>query len=311
MIVRDARTLHMIRATRVELVVLATFAVLSVLWDFYFPDLRFAIPVSALTFTGVAITFLVVFLSNRTYEKWWEARILWGRIVNDSRTLTMQVLGLVRNENLREGVDASRARERLIHRHIAWVHGLRSHLRRQPFAPEAAARLSSDELRSLADLANLPAHLLLGQSEEIAAIWKPGVEEGRYRVLLLETLGRLFDHQGGCERIKNTPFPGQYRTFTVLITWVYVFLLIDQVTNDVFTDGRYGYTIVVHALALVMGYVFLALEKLSAFLDDPFQNSAFDTPIATISRNIEIDVLQMMHSGQIPEPLPVSEGVQD
>jgi len=198
-----------------------------------------------------------------------------------------------------------------VHRHIAWVHALRSRLRGQALAPEAAARLSPDELRTLADVANPPAHLLLHQGEDIAGIWKSGVEEGRYRVLLLETLGRLYDHQGGCERIKNTPFPGQYRGFTMLITWVYVFLLIDQVTTDVYMEGRYGYTLVIHVLALAMGYVFLALEKLATFLDDPFQNSPFDTPITTISRNIEIDLLQMIHSSHVPQPIPVTEGVQD
>ncbi len=90
-----------------------------------------ALPHIPLTLFGSAVGLIVAFRNNSSYGRWWEARTLWGGIVNNSRSWARQVLSAApQKEGDREAVRAMQCR--LVMRQIAWVHALRQQLRGLP-----------------------------------------------------------------------------------------------------------------------------------------------------------------------------------
>ncbi len=101
-----------------------------------------SIPIAIPAILGTIISLLLGFRSNQAYDRWWEARSLWGSIVNDSRSFARQVLTFV--DNSYDNEDRSALRERMIKRQIAWCYSLAKHLRGQN-AHETLTTLISDE----------------------------------------------------------------------------------------------------------------------------------------------------------------------
>ena len=55
-------------------------------------------------------------------------------------------------------------------------------------------------------------------------------------------------------------------------------------------------------MSIAISFVFTILEKAGATTEDPFEGRASDTPISAITRNIEIDLLEMLGDETIPAP---------
>ena len=177
---------------------------------------------------GSALAIFVAFRNNSAYGRWWEARKLWGGIVNSSRVLSSLIITFADSHSHQENYDQERSRtfkNELVCNCIAWVHTLRLHLRRQESWQEVKPFLSADEFRELLKFANKPnyVHLLIGK--KIYKAMANGTLGGFDSFQMEGQLLALTNYQGGCERIKNTPLPRQYDFFTRLFVYLFAFVL--------------------------------------------------------------------------------------
>ncbi|MHC1480784.1 bestrophin family protein [Frateuria aurantia] len=229
-------------------------------------------PALPLTLLGSAVAVYLTFRNNVAYARWWEGRILWGSMVNYSRSFAREAKILLEQGK----VELART---LVHRHIAYVHALRLHLRRQAPWDELSPRLAADEIARLKQVANVPNAIL----DRTGAIVAGEAELDSIRLAALEsTMTALSNAQGGMERIKNTPLPQQYATYTVLFTHAFCLLLPLGMVESLGFYTPLGST--------AAGFVFLALLQTGNDIQNPFENSEHDVPLTTITRSIEIDL---------------------
>jgi putative membrane protein len=243
-------------------------------------------------------TGLAVFLgvrNNTAYARWWEARTLWGAVLNNSRSFARSLAVLV------VPAEAAPLRHRLVHHQIAWAHALRCLMRREDPASDIAPFLSPETLTRVVQASNPPyaiqREMALLLVEARRAGWLDSVEAAAVNA----TMTALTDAQGGLERIRNTPMPQQYAAFSRVFVTAYCLLLPFGIVPDLNLLTPIG--------SAVIGFVFLALDESGRHLEDPFLSSAYDVPMSAITRTLEIDLRQAVGDTDVPPPLQPVDGV--
>ncbi|WP_454803829.1 bestrophin family protein [Mucilaginibacter phyllosphaerae] len=246
---------------------------------------RISIPIAVPTILGTVISLLLAFKSNQAYDRWWEARTLWGAIVNDTRSLTRQLLTFV---DTPYAEDEQRAFcEKLAKRQVAWCYALSRHLRKENPLQGLEHLISAEDLQHVKRYDNVPVGLLELQAADLRSAYKLGWINEYQQVSIDETLTRFSNEMGGCERIKNTVFPATYSVYIHLSVLLFVLLL---------PFGLIEFFGVVEVpLVIAIASSFFLIENMAIHLQDPFENKPTDTPTTTISRNIERDIKQMLN----------------
>ena len=243
-----------------------------------------SIPMTVPTVLGTIISLLLAFRSNQAYDRWWEARIIWGAIVNDSRTLARQILSLMESSYDSENIDPFK--HRMIKRQIAWCYALGKGLRKDDPMPMIRKFVSADEAEYVEEYDNKHVGLLQLHARDLNNALKQGWVNPYQQVEIDQTITRLCDSMGKCERIKNTVFPATYSLYIHLALHFYILLLPFGLVQ------LFGFLMV--PVLVVLTACFFLIEKMAIPLQDPFENKPTDTPVLTISRNIERDLKQMM-----------------
>jgi putative membrane protein len=109
------------------------------------------------------------------------------------------------------------------------------------------------------------------------------------------------DSQGGAERIKNTPMPRQFDFFPRLFVQIYCLMLPVGMVENMGWYTPVGSTLV--------GFLFLALDKIGRDLEDPFDNTIHDVPMTAIATTIEINLRQMLGETELPPPAQPVDGI--
>lgn len=250
------------------------------------PDIPIAIP----AFIGTAISVILSFKLNQSYDRWWEARKIWGGIVNESRNLLLQSQAFI--------PVAERSHLRVIgHRQIAWCHALGRALRGLDPLSGAERMLAPDELAALRNAPHVPLGILHLNTAHLARLRNEGYLDAYGHVHVNSTLTKLCSLMGMAERIKNTVFPATYRLFLHL--FIYLFILTLSVAMK---DMALYYEL---PLLMVISSSFLLLEKSAKHLQDPFSNLPTDTPMTAIATTIERNIHQLLEDRDVPEaPVP-------
>ncbi|WP_256009311.1 bestrophin family protein [Desertivirga xinjiangensis] len=269
---------------RKEIIMVTIYAVLIAICYNTFHFTRISIPIAVPTILGTVISLLLAFKSNQAYDRWWEARTIWGAIVNDSRSLTRQLLTFV---DTHMGATEERIFcERFAKRQIAWCYCLSRHLRREDPLEGLENLISSEDLEYIKNYSNAPLALLELQGSDLRNAFKLGWINEYQQVEIDKTLTRFSNHMGGCERIKNTVFPATYSVYIHFALVLFVILL---------PFGLIEFFGVVEVpLVLAIASSFFLIEKMAIHLQDPFENKPTDTPTTTISKTIERDIRQML-----------------
>ena len=232
---------------------------------------------------GTALSILLGFKINSAYTRWWDARKLWGSIVNDSRTMARQIVSYCVDEELCR---------RMILRQVAFAYALKNALRKQTGFSELGPFLTRNNLAALSGQKNIPGFILQLQALEIAKLLKEQKIDPIHQSQMEACLTRLTDSQGGCERIKNTGFPNSFNFHLNLFVLIYSYLLpFILITNSDW------HTI---PAAIIIGYVFLSLSTIAQNLEDPFENTWYDVPKSTICRTIEVNLSQQGGLTELP-----------
>ncbi len=254
-------------------------------------DLRhISIPLGIPTILGTIISLLLAFRSNQAYDRWWEARIIWGSVVNDSRTFARQVLSFMQTPYSED--NHPEFQHRMINRQIAWCYSLGQSLRKMDGRAGLEKHISKKEMAFLSGHDNIPNALINLHAKDL----KLAVEEGWInefqQVELERTLTRLCDSMGKCERIKNTIFPVTYSMYIHFSLYFFILLL---------PFGVIEYVGVVEIpLVTILASFFLLIERMAVNLQDPFENKPTDTPMSAISVTIERNLKQMMQGQEVP-----------
>jgi len=268
---------------------IAALAAVAVLldWRFELHTSALAVPTGAL---GMAIALFLGFKNNQAYDRFWEGRKIWGAIVNVSRTFAVSVVDFVEapDDGGLEPGELDRIRRELVLRHLAWINALRLSLRRQFDWDEVLAPyLSRDELVEVKGCPNVPNHLLRTQSARIESLVRMGIIRGTTRHLELRTMVRfMWDHQGGCERIKSTPLLPHYTTASTVFVWIFIVMLPFSILDVI---GGVGIWMVV-PISTLIGWVYETTNRLGQLTADPFDGQPTDVAMTAICRTIEIDL---------------------
>jgi len=278
-------------------------------------------PISVL---GIAVAFYLGFKNNSSYDRTWEARKIWGGIVNNSRTFGASLVAFVK------GPGAESIVKTMIYRHIAWLTALRFQLRLSRewehselritalYNPEICENyyqkldtaispfISTSELEMYKTKSNMATQILLTQSTELQRLKDEGYYEDFRHMELHKLIGTFYDDQGRSERIKNFPFPRQYASVALWQTLIFSLLIPFGMIN-IFAqeDGKVWLTVPFSALVI---WIFFLMEKIGDYSENPFEGTYNDVPITTISRSIEIDLREMIDDENIPPALKSEKG---
>lgn len=339
----------MVLWTRVEIVVFLAFAGgLTALYRVAGFDFL-QVPWAPIAVVGTAVAFIIGFQNNAAYGRIWEARKIWGGIVNVSRSFGFKVNDMVNGERAEGEVSAEELRREkrvLIERHVAWLTALRHAMRqprswerferhrtnrewsektciperRFPLSEELSSLLSADEQAVVLGRGNASTTLLFLQSEHLRRLKERGLLWEFSFLELENVLHELVALQGKSERIKNFPYPRQYATLSHLFVWIFILLLPlaaipefakvgDRITSNWPAIAPHFVWMAVPFCALV-SWVFHTMERIGRVGENPFEGNPNDVPISTIARGIEIDLRQQFGFEPIPDPIPSLYDVQ-
>ncbi|MEM6295058.1 MAG: bestrophin family ion channel [Myxococcota bacterium] len=290
------------------------------------------LPSLVLSVLGTAVSFYLGFKGSSAYGRLWEARKIWGGIVNDSRTWGLQVTTFVSDLH-RDGEDASAltaAHRDLVYRHIAWLAALRTMLRRRKSwehsrASNDGARklygtlensnavleerieafVPADELEHVMQAKNPATRLLHRQAEQLKALYAEERIEDFRHMQMMTLLQSFFALQGKCERIKNFPLPRQYASANYWFVIIFITLLPLGLLGVSHGDGLpEAFAWITVPGTMVLGWVFYVWDRVVDFSENPFEGLINDIPMDSLSRTIEIDMRQMLGETELPAALP-------
>ncbi len=307
------------------------------------------VPWTPLALIGTAVAFLIGFQNNAAYGRTWEARKIWGGIVNASRSFGMKTQDMIRPDDKKLSRDGAKEVHRtLIYRHIAWLTALRysmrdpksweangKHITNQEWSdrihiPEHKETLQDhlttylplSELDYVMSKGNKATSILFLQSKHLRKLKEEGVLWDFSFLNLEDLLQEMLTLQGKSERIKNFPYPRQYATICGLFIFLFLTLIpfgiipefknisLDLATQSPIWGPRFVWLSI--PFCSIVSWVFHTMEKIGRAGENPFEGTPNDVPISTIARGIEIDMRQQMNEpvAQIPAPFPEDEHVQ-
>ena len=308
----------------------------AVVWAYHYFEHRginTSIPFLPLSTIGIAVAFYVGFKNNSSYDRFWEARKIWGGIVNYSRSWGNHVMSFVSDHfaNGEHKEEVKSIQKVLIYRHIAWINALRLQLRRrssfsmklkksvrslsegQPerrhWDEEVAPFLGNDEYCLYTEKVNPATQIVRRQGETLRVLQeeKNFIDAFRY-MEMMRMLEECYNLQGKCERIKNTPFPRQYAYFSQVFTWLFILLLPFGLVGE-FAKMGHTFAFVSIPFSVLISWIFVTMEVVGDNSEDPFENFINDVPMTALCRTIEIDLREMLGETELPEKVLAKNGI--
>lgn len=267
-----------------------------------------SLPFSIAAILGSALAIFIAFRNNSSYSRWWEARTLWGGIINSSRVLARLIITFTDSHSHQQNYDKERSeqfKKEMIFKVIAWVHALRLHLRRQDNWNELKPLLSAQEFEELEKKQNKPNYLHLLSGKKIYEAMANGTLGGFDSFQMEGQLLALANYQGGCERIKNTPLLRQYDFFTKVFLYTFIFLLPFSLIGD-FTKMNIAFLMI--PVSIIISFVFAIIGKVGEVNEDPFENRITDVPLTAMCNTIERDLREMLGENDLPKKLEAENG---
>ncbi|MCU0421331.1 MAG: hydrogenase [Bacteroidia bacterium] len=262
---------------------------------------KISLPFSIVAILGSALAIFIAFRNNSAYARWWEARTLWGGIVNSTRVFARLIITFTDSHTHQPNYDKQRSeafKKQLVYQLIAWVHALRIQLRQQTTWDELKAFLSEDEFNAVQQSNNKPNFLQLLSGKKIYEAMADGTLGGFDSFQMEGQLLALANYQGGCERIKNTPLLRQYDYFTRVFLYTFIILLPFSLIGDF---QKMGIPFLVIPISMIITFVFSILGKVGQVNEDPFENKITDVPLTAICNTIERDLKEMLGESDLPE----------
>lgn len=304
--------------------------------------IRFSIPWLPISVIGTAVAFYAGFKNNQAYDRMWEARKIWGGIVNDSRSWGMMVDGFITNLFTEKKVseeEVYQIKKRLIYRHIGWLYAHRSQLLvatpwehvsqggkmgktaryyQEKFGvgliddevtrSELKHFLPPDEYDRLVANVNTATQIVNEQSRDLKKLREEGLIDDFRHMELAGLLKNFYTLQGKNERIKKFPLPRQYANISRYFVGIFIALLPFSMIPELMKVGDWGFWLSIPITALI-GWVYVMMEIVGDYSENPFQGMANDIPMLSLCRVIEIDLREMLKETDLPPGIEAKNGV--
>jgi putative membrane protein len=249
---------------------------------------NFKVILTATPFTlwGLTLAIFLGFRNTVAYQRFWEARTLWGELLIVSRNLTRQSLSLL------AGLSREHRRD-LAEGLIVFSRALKNDLRADPQSPEIQAWIDKGHEHPGTPKSGLPNAVLGELGKRYMAATQLVQTSPVVQVDIDQQLSRLSSVFGGCERISNTPIPYPYILMLHRIVHIYCFLLPFCLVDTIGWFTPFA--------VCVLAYTFFGLDALGDQIADPFDKQPNDLPLEAMCRNLEISVLELLD-----EPAPAA-----
>jgi len=258
-------------------VIAAAICVLAWLTERLF-QFKIGLEIAPFEIAGGVLGLLLVLRTNAGYDRWWEARKLWGGIVNQSRNVAISALSY--------GPADFAWRTQFVRWAAAFPHVARCSLRGQPPSAEVAALLGEEAARQIAASAHMPSCVALKLADLLRAACDD-YEMDRFAFLQVDReRAALIDHVGACERILKTPLPMLYaikiRRFLVIFLLMLPFALLHRMSSEW----------LVPFITMLAAYPLVSLDQIGVELQNPFCKANLShLPLGDISTTIEANLM--------------------
>jgi ion channel-forming bestrophin family protein len=261
------------------------------------PDVN--IPTSLPALMGTAIAFFIGFNNNQAYGRWWEARIIWGGLVNDSRSWARSLIAYCSNPTIANSEKTADPARAMILRHLGFLCALKSGLRNSD-DNEYKKYSTSEEIIQIEKSRNKANKILDMQANALEKLNRENSIDKFQFLILTDLIKGFCDGMGKSERIKNTVFPTTYIYFTRLFIWVFVILLTMSISDVVGSWAVF--------FGWVIGFIFHITHINGLSLMNPFEDDPAGVPISSITRSIEINLLEALGEKELPKPIASVKG---
>lgn len=297
------------------------------------------VPLTIVGLIGTAVAFMVGFQNNAAYDRIWEARKIWGGIVNASRSLVVTLKDSFYMHRAEATKDESEEVKVVTKRHIAWLTALRFAMRSKKsweatyhgigkkstfdynvpefnstLEDELKPYLSDEEYQYVMTKDNKPNAITSLQSKHLRKLTDEKKLWDFSLLNLQQILQELTALQGKSERIKNFPYPKQYGTigyhFVHIFMWMLPMAIIPSfermgvaiAVDNPFVGEYFVWMNIPFTVTVI--WIFNTMLRIGLAGENPFEGSANDVPISNISRGITRDLLQLIDEDEkdIPKP---------
>lgn len=304
----------------------------------YYKIEAFKVPWLPVSLVGTAVAFYVGFKNNSSYDRLWEARKIWGAIVNSSRMWGSNVKGYVSNQFSEKDISEVELRElhkKLVYRHIGWLYSLRSqllistpweHIRQGGMMQRQTEKtmkgfgvglfedyvtkeelpqfLPYDEIDRLINAQNTATQIIDQQAQDLKALRNRNLIDDFRHMELQKVLNDFYTHQGMAERIKKFQLPRQYASMSFIFVGIFIFLLPFGLVTEFHDLSEWGAWLSI-PFTVIVGWVFLMMELVGDYSENPFEGLGNDIPMLALCRTIEIDLKEMLGEELPPAIQPV------
>lgn len=309
---------------------------------FYFIDPDWLdIPWLPISIVATAVAFYIGFKNNSSYDRLWEARKIWGAIINSSRMWGATVRSYVSNQfdSSATEQDLKEIHRILLYRHIAYLYILRSqllipteweHVNQSKFVrrlaekrmkevgvglynddelePKLEKYLEEVEMKRIINYKNSATQLIDQQSQHLQMLRKQDKIDDFRHMELQKILNDFYTHQGKAERIKKFPFPRQYGGTSFILVAIFIFLVPFGFASEFSKLGANGVWLSV-PFSILVSWIYIIMELVGDYSENPFEGMGNDIPMLSLCRTIEIDLLEMLDEDEIPAAIQAKNGV--
>ncbi len=301
----------------------------------------FKVPWLPLSVVATAVSFYIGFKNNSAYGRLWEARKIWGAIVNSSRMWGSNVRAYINDYFTTDTYSEEEIKaihKKLIYRHIGWLYALRSqlliptaweHINQNKMIRKVTERrmktfglglqfdgvtvkelrefLPDDEIDELVKYKNTATQIIDKQSQELKELRSKDLIDDFRHMDLQKILNDFYIHQGKAERIKKFPLPRQYGSMSMIFIGIFIFLLPFGFVTEFHDLGEWGAWLSI-PFTIVVAWVFLMMELVGDYSENPFEGLGNDIPMLSLCRTIEIDLKEMVKDQEIPANIEPTKG---
>ncbi len=262
-----------------SLVILATaYASIATYINLKYLSGTFSIDPIFFSLIGVILSLFLVFRLTTGYDRWWEGRKAWGKLINDSRTLALQLNSVIPSADIRR---------KYFSRHIynfctSLVWHLRDDLDSANYILEDGER-ESDIRSARHQPSRIASYLFNG----IEGMYTSGQITEFDKMQVKDLLKGLLDVLGVCERIKKTPIPYSHSTFINMFIIIYILILPFGLAE------AFAYLTI--PAVTIMAFAMIGIEVISEEIENPFGMDANDLPTGQLSNTIRDNVYEILN----------------
>ena len=301
-----------------------------------------SIPWFPIAVIGTAVAFYLGFKNNQAYDRLWEARKIWGAIVNSSRMLGATIKAYVGNQFRDEPYSESDLKDihqKLIYRHIAYLYTLRSqlliptsweHITQGGMVGRTAKKRMKDwgvglhnddvteqqlkaflpksECSRLINYKNTATQIIDQQSQDLKDLRMNNLIDDFRHMELQKLLNDFYTHQGKAERIKKFPLPRQYASVSFIFVGIFIFLLPFGMVSEFHKLGEWAMWLSI-PFTVIIGWVYVMMELVGDYSENPFEGLGNDIPMLSLCRVIEIDLREMLGETDLPPGIEPINGI--